>query len=398
MAYGRMLLDARGVFRGRAVQRRASSNWLQAAVDDLRYRPSRNLPYLDVLRSAAILLVLSLHVGGFFSPRIQSLPFVFYGWSGVDLFFVLSGFLIGRQLWNQLYSQGNVDIGRFILRRGYRIWPLYYSFILVAVGCALATGKPVAGFLVDTFCVSNYFHRKIAGGWSLSTEEQFYILVPVLLHFGSRLLPVRKLVALPLLWLLTAPVLRWFTIRGAAASKAADLTYFPFHTHSDGLAAGLIVAWLVVTRPELLKSKFLNNALTCAAGLIVAFYLRHLNQSLFRFSSLAILYGSITLLLLRAHRLPRWMNWHGFYILSRLSFGMYLNQFQAIEFIRFCKLPGGDGMAGFAICWTLSLISSMAFSYITFASIELPFLRMRERSLGRTKCEYPVSEPMQAAA
>ena len=117
-----------------------------------------------MLRSAAILLVLSLHVGEFFPPRVQHLPFVYYGWSGVDLFFVLSGFLIGGQLWKQLYAQGNIEIGRFILRRGYRIWPLYYAFILVVGGLTLAVGKPVRGFLVDIFCISNYFHHKIAGG------------------------------------------------------------------------------------------------------------------------------------------------------------------------------------------------------------------------------------------
>ena len=189
-----------------AIQQK-SSNWFQIAVRDLRHRPASNIPSLDMLRSAAILLVLSLHVGEFFPTRIQHLPFVYYGWSGVDLFFVLSGFLIGGQLWKQLYLQGNIEIGRFILRRGYRIWPLYYAFILVVGGFTLAAGKPVSGFLVDIFCVSNYFHHKIAGGWSLSTEEQFYIAVPVLLYLGSRLLPTRALVLLPVLWLLAAPVM-----------------------------------------------------------------------------------------------------------------------------------------------------------------------------------------------
>ncbi len=371
---------------------RASGNWFGKALEDLKHRSPGSLPCLDVLRSAAILLVLSLHVGEFFPSRIQNLPFVFFGWSGVDLFFVLSGFLIGGQLWKELFSRGSIDIGRFILRRGFRIWPLYYAFILVVGGFTLAAGKPVSAFVVDIFCVSNYFHHKIAGGWSLSTEEQFYIFVPVLFYLGIRLLPPRKLVTLPILWLLSAPLLRWFTVRGAAPSRILDLTYFPFHTHSDGLAAGLIVAWLVITKPALLKSRFVNNALACVAGLAVAICLRSLNQSIFRFSSLAVLYASVMLFFLRARSLPKAMNWHGFYVLSRLSYGIYLNQFHVIDFIPFLQPWVGKGPAGFAICWTLSLVGSMAFAYVTFAVIELPFLKMREKWLGKVKRDSPRPE------
>ena len=74
-------------------------NFLSAAIADLRRRPRGNVPSLDILRSAAILLVFSGHVGGDFSGlRIVKLPFIFWGWTGVDLFFILSGYLIGGQL------------------------------------------------------------------------------------------------------------------------------------------------------------------------------------------------------------------------------------------------------------------------------------------------------------
>ena len=58
----------------------------------------------------------------------------------------------------------------------------------------------------------------------------------------------------------------------------------------------------------------------------------------------------------------------------------------------------GEGPAGFAICWTLSLVESMAVSFITFALIELPFLRMRERSLGRTKADELLPKATPAVA
>src|SRR5208283_1608063 len=139
-------------------------------------------------------------------------------WSGVDLFFVLSGFLIGGQLWKELNRTGDIHIGRFILRRGLRIWPFYYFFILVVGSVTLAQGKPISGFLADIFCVSNYFHNKISGGWSLSTEEQFYIMFPVLLYLGSRVIPRQKLILFPIFWLLVLPLVRWLIVRNVPLS------------------------------------------------------------------------------------------------------------------------------------------------------------------------------------
>ena len=266
------------------------SSWknpFAAALRDLSQRPRGNTPSLDVLRSVAILLVLSLHVGEFFSPSIQKLPFVYYGWSGVDLFFVLSGYLIGGQLWKELDRRGSIDVGRFLLRRGFRIWPLYYAFILIVGGLALLRGEPMRAFLADIFNVSNYFHHRIAGGWSLSTEEQFYILVPALLWAASRVLPHRWLVALPALWLLLLPLFRWLAVRHAPASEVRALTYFPFHTHSDGLAVGLILGWIAVHKPGWMRTRMLWNIALLVAGVAVGVALRALDQPLFRFSSLA---------------------------------------------------------------------------------------------------------------
>ena len=154
-------------------------------------------------------------------------------------------------------------------------------FILVVGGVALARGKPVVGFLADAFCVSNYFHCNIAGGWSLSTEELFYILFPVLLYLGSRVMPHRKLIALPITWLVALPVLRWLIIRNVSLKEVPHLTYLPFHTHSDGLAAGLIIAWIAVMRPDLLKNKFSSSVWVLIGGVAGALLLRHLDQPVF---------------------------------------------------------------------------------------------------------------------
>src|SRR5206468_8735683 len=88
--------------------------------DNLFTRPAGNIAFLDVLRSIAIILVYGSHFGPAFSAplKVQRLPFIIDGWSGVDLFFILSGLLIGTQLWRELNSTGQIQLGRFLLRRG----------------------------------------------------------------------------------------------------------------------------------------------------------------------------------------------------------------------------------------------------------------------------------------
>ena len=106
-------------------------------------------------------------------------PFVRWGWTGVDLFFVLSGLLIGTQLWRELDRTGDIRVGRFLLRRGLRIWPLYTSLVVSIFGEVVFLGRDGSGLWSDAAYLSNYFHCQIGGSWSLSTEEQFYILAPI---------------------------------------------------------------------------------------------------------------------------------------------------------------------------------------------------------------------------
>lgn len=161
--------------------------------------PRHRWIYLDVLRGIAILLVLGAHTP-FRLPHETLLYPLFsvwkrIGWVGVDLFFVLSGFLIGGLLFAEhRRTGGSIAIGRFMLRRAFKIWPAYLVFLAATFLWDVAAGT--AGSLADNarasaaaiwpylLHVQNYYGplvERIGHAWSLAVEEHFYLLLPLLL-------------------------------------------------------------------------------------------------------------------------------------------------------------------------------------------------------------------------
>jgi len=368
----------------------------RGAVQDLRIRPRGNVPTLDVLRSIAILVVFSGHFGGEFKGAhwVQALPVFFWGWTGVDLFFVLSGFLIGSQLWKEVKRTSHIRIGRFLLRRGLRIWPLYYAFVAF-VGAEWFFGRRNAGIWSDICFLSNYFHCQIGGGWSLSTEEQFYILAPVSIALFSLLLKPKRLWILPIGGLCLLVANRAYAVHHWTLS-VADLKqklYFPIATHADGLAIGLLLAWVAVFYPEIIRSARIRIPI-CFAMVVLGVALYVFNRLLFSYTTLGLIFGAAALWGIGLQKTPRPLNWHGFYIISRLSYGMYLNHFGLLERLSALLLPirlkGGE--PAFWILYFVCVLASLAVAFVTFQLIEWPFLQLRARWLESQKKLQPQAQ------
>ena len=351
------------------------ASWLRLAIDDLRHRPSGNVPALDLLRCVAILLVLFQHTG-------EKFGLLSFGWTGVDLFFILSGFLIGGQLIKELRRTGTLNVGIFILRRGLRIWPLYYFWVVALLVMAYLEGKEslldqVRNFAPDLLCVSNYFGQKLLGGWSLSTEEQFYVAVPLVLLFATKFVSTGRLILLPIAWLVIQPLLRISVLR---AGSGKFEVYTPFHLHSEGLALGLLFAWV---SPYVLALGWRKCLLVCTSVVPIVLSLRWLNHDAFTYTGWTYAYGAATLLALQVPaRAMRALEWKGIYILSRLSYGVYLNHRFLIEkSTALAQKFAGLGLPGFVIWSMVALMLSMGIAFLTFAVVEAPFLRMRDRWL-----------------
>jgi peptidoglycan/LPS O-acetylase OafA/YrhL len=231
--------------------------------------PGERIPELDGLRGLAILLVLLCHyVGGAASRPLGFWAHRFLagfsaGWSGVDLFFVLSGFLIGGIL---LDSRNSPRYFRtFYLRRVHRILPIYYLWTVLFVIVVLALLAFSPGWLQVSsrdllqVPIQLFFLRNIFAGsmppltlawfvvtWSLAVEEQFYLVAPPLIRFLSR----RSLITVLVGAISLAPLLRYLLIRyWQWPPGGLALAFFLMPPRSDALAWGILlaVAW---RRPE----------------------------------------------------------------------------------------------------------------------------------------------------
>lgn len=217
----------------------------------------RRVPELDGLRGSAILLVLCGHYFAIPGTGAVSLLNGYWfrlGWIGVDLFFVLSGFLIGGIL---LEARDAPDYFRvFYARRFFRIIPLYYVWILLYVILSVCAGsllpariglqKIDLSILAHLFFLQN-FHEFSKSGvafwwffatWSLAVEEQFYLVSPLLVRYLSK----RRLAHVLILVTLGAPLLR-SAVRGALR-MGPWLAYRLMPCRADSLAIGMLAALL----------------------------------------------------------------------------------------------------------------------------------------------------------
>ncbi|HEX4747983.1 MAG TPA: acyltransferase [Bryobacteraceae bacterium] len=378
--------------------RQVTSPFRKAACELFGPRDPRVIPWLDFCRALAILLVLGSHSPDFGLAGLGAQLFT-WGWAGVDLFFVLSGYLIAKQLWSEVAATGSVRVGRFLLKRGLRIWPLYYAAIVTVFLLDFVSHRSPKPLLADLFCVSDYFHHQVPGGWSLSVEEQFYLILPVLL-FLLRKLPPKALLGVPVAWFILLPLLRRFTLLIHPDASTNGFLAYAFHTHTDGLAIGVILAWLSVFAKNWWRSgagKYWIPAVAICCGLI-----EHKFHTLtFAYTGLALLFGGLVLVGLRASLPNRLTHWRILHVISRLSYGSYLNNLILVQLIdpythSFVSAHATNTM--FFVAWFAGFVLvSNAVAFVTYALIEAPFLEVRERWLsGEKRSKQPVAPPVHA--
>jgi peptidoglycan/LPS O-acetylase OafA/YrhL len=167
--------------------------------------PKNRIYYLDLLRAAAIMLVFTAHAISSYGPTAITGPLQFGG-TGVDLFFLLSGWLIGSQLFSEQEKFGDIELKRFWLRRWMRTFPAYFAVLFFTLAQLYLTKDSVSNPLPYFVFTQNYYYplEYFSISWSLAVEEQFYLAIAPIVLLLSRIKSI-KIQFLILLILLLAP-------------------------------------------------------------------------------------------------------------------------------------------------------------------------------------------------
>jgi peptidoglycan/LPS O-acetylase OafA/YrhL len=368
---------------------------------------------LDCLRSLAVLLVLCRH----YKFVVDDQTFVGSallwlqgrGWVGVDLFFVLSGFLVGHILFREHQSTGRIRGWRFLARRAFKIYPGFYLVIFLSALAILKTEEPptARSTLSEVLFLQSYFPGLWRHTWSLAVEEHFYLLLTIcvlaltgkqrtLLRFWPHLVGVICLFAL---------VLRMITALNFPFDYARNL--FPTHLRIDSLFLGSLLAYLFTTRAQELRAWYDKRKIPVAflsAALILSPLLPLLEKSFYVQTvgflmlgtgfSLALLVMLFEFPILGEHGLTRILSRAG-----RSSYATYLWHLPILVGLSAITLP--EKMQNTVLGFIFYVVVAFAIGAFMTKMIEIPFLALRDRLLPtstRMSDQQPLlQEPIQVA-
>ncbi len=386
---------------------------------------------LDGIRAISILMVIAFHalisIAGQISREefqvyLESLPWfmrwLLQGDKSVEMFFVLSGFLIGCMLMKEgMRSGGKLQYGDFYYRRFLRLSPTYWILLLLILIAPIEKDKIY--LLANLFYVQNFLEPEnlLAGWtWTLAVEEQFYMLFPLLLSlffFKTR----HKLALLVALFLLSFPLRHWFILQNPIFatedyvalvydSEFFTVLYDNLYTRYGALVAGVIAAYLHCYHSDQVKQFFLQRAFIANSLLVISIVglIWILNLPVFRWGGeeqatmmglyhtssrniiaafvayimMATLYGEALC------RPVRWfLSWRIWLFISQMAYGLYLFHpiltLMAESAVKKTLLEGETYNLWHLWQITgLTVVLTGVFCLFTYLFVERPFMNIRD--------------------
>ncbi|MFT3933764.1 MAG: acyltransferase [Chitinophagaceae bacterium] len=370
---------------------------------DLINKPSTKLYGLDHLRALAICFVFMYHYSGMFPspPWLSSISK--FGWTGVDLFFVLSGYLISSQLFASIAAGKTISFKTFFLKRFFRIIPGYLFIVgiyfLIPSSHEREALAPLWKYISFTQNLGLDLRHQgtFSHAWSLCIEEQFYLLLPLLLILLSSRKKIKWGPALFLIFFLGGLLYRLLVYTQVAApALEADggwaiwykWIYYPTPARLDGLLTGVGIAALFCFYPAIKEKLTCRPILFLLAGLlllVVSYWIctdeRSFAASVFGFPLISLGYGLWLIAALSPGSfLYKYRCWPT-EKLAMLSYAIYLSHKIVIHLgqILFSKYNiEGASNTMFIACILLSVLAG----WLMHLAIEMPFLRLRQRILS----------------
>lgn len=343
---------------------------------------------LDFVRGVAILLVLVQHYS---TSELPILRLLAPGGLGVDMFFVLSGFLVGGLLLKEWSKTKKIDGFRFLKRRAFKIWPAYYFYILFAI---VFHTHPYNTFVVGNLLnIQNYTGTSMGHTWTLAVEEHFYILLTLFMIFASAMNWTPKSVLITLI----SVAFCVFTIRNTlfflGHRNLGTITYT--HTRMDSLIYGVILATTFNFWPKAFAAMQKHRILLCAVMAISFFLVSAKWRGNIYFSLTFMDFGCAAFLLL-VFRPVTVVNRNWLYrtvaFIGVYSYGIYLWHLAC----------GGQARAlahylpQWLAPWFFALApypAAILFGVFITKAIEFPFLRLREKLVPSPHGSHLLPDP-----
>lgn len=387
-------------------------------------RAKQRMVGLDLMRFIAVMMVLYTHANTFPTTRrffMGKIGLLYDGlyqlrvgtWVAIDLFFVLSGFLISGLLFQELAKTGNISISRFLVRRGFKIYPVFWLMLLVTIFLRLSQGVPVSfrTLFTELSFVQNYlvgpwptFTPGYWGiTWSLGVEEHFYFMMAGLVFvlkkycgadWGAKIRGLPKLFVFVAVGCLLARLIT--CIAYPYDPKHKHLFLFVTHARMDALFFGVLLSYYWHNRwSEAFKNKLMDKAWVLAAGAVALLSTAiYQDQMWFHVIGYVCTYlgsGYLLISLLSLDRSPCNMCIRAMAWLGRHSYSVYLWHmmagYQLLPYITFKKYSmtcwSTNLFIYFIMCWAVGTIMSLA--------VEFPMLRIRDRFFPWLNEKRPVA-------
>ncbi|MFT5709798.1 MAG: peptidoglycan/LPS O-acetylase OafA/YrhL [Halioglobus sp.] len=346
--------------------------------------PLKYNPALDSIRGIAVLLVVSMHVEYyFFDSNMSWIP---GGFLGVDLFFVLSGFLITNILLSDFTRHGKLSYRKFYINRLLRLFPALALLLLAyfTLSKLIPTAQPMEfdTIFAILFYYFNWFllstldvPEGMGHMWSLAVEEQFYLLWPALLALVLRhLKPVRYVVFA--LVVLIASVAVWRAYLWNLDTNWLFL-YVRTDTRADSILVGALLAYLLSKNLLHIPHLKLVSGISACIFLICVLYFDRESPALYLggFTLLAIL-GAVLICyaIKETEDNPIFFDWKPLRWLGKLSYGLYLWHMPIFMLVSGADQLGSSASRAFVGLALLSMTTLVSWFFV-----ERPCLRLKNR-------------------
>ncbi|MCE9500573.1 MAG: acyltransferase [Leptospira sp.] len=383
------------------------------------YVRTGELEPLNGLRAISILGVFILHAwifAGFANLTRPDLLDRIIGnfTSFVNLFFILSGFLIYKGLAAKFVETGSMNFIQYFINRSLRIFPAYFFFLFINIlviqtQLKVLEAKPVLSlhetsmlesakersqnWVYDAFYVSDYFPGNITHGWSLSIEEQFYLLLPLIIPFlfqskrNIRISILALLYAIPLAF----RIYHTFNFLGIPEDRfIPDLIYRSLHTILDAIILGILIFELMTNFPlwnTLLERKYSKSILICIS--VVFLTLAHISSEsgsaifflTLRFNFIDIGFGILLFISLHENSMIHsFLKGKIFVPIARLSYGIYLWHIAISGAImgHYIRKEQFQNWQSFILISLLSFAITFVVVWLIYLLIEYPFLSLKK--------------------